>query len=326
MARPLRIQYPGAVYHVSCRGNEKKNIFKDDGDRQRFLKILAQSLHIYTVKLHSYVLMTNHFHLLAETPLGNLAEFMRHFNIVYTGYFNRRHRRTGHLYQGRYKSVLVDKETYLTALSRYIHLNPVRIKAMEKGPLEDRIKELLSYRWSSLPGYLSSRKRERLVEYGLILSQYGGDTSRARKAYRKALYGDLTAGLAIKDKIVGQSILGGNEFIESIREKFLRGEIDRERPSLKEIHKYRTRNAVLRAIEQETGKKMEAVSQEKGGLRQIAMELLYRVSGLKGGEIGRMMGIGYTSVSQERRRLRVRLLVDRNLEALLKRIEQKCNE
>ena len=98
MARPLRIQYPGAVYHVSCRGNEKKNIFKDYGDRQRFLKILAQSLHIYTVKLHSYVLMTNHFHLLAETPLGNLAEFMRHFNIVYTGYFNRRHRRTGHLW------------------------------------------------------------------------------------------------------------------------------------------------------------------------------------------------------------------------------------
>ena len=251
---------------------------------------------------------------------------MRHFNIVYTGYFNRRHRRTGHLYQGRYKSVLAEKETYLTALSRYLHLNPVRVKAMEKAPLEDRIKELLSYRWSSLPGYLSSRKRERLVEYGLVLSEYGGDTSRARKAYRKALYGDLTAGLAVKDKIVGQSILGGNEFIESIREGFLRGEIDRERPSLKEIHKYRTKNAVLRAIEQETGKKIEVVSQEKGGLRQIAMELLYRVSGLKGSEIGRMMGIGYTSVSQERRRLRVRLLEDRSLEALLKRIEQKCNE
>jgi len=326
MARPLRIQYPGAVYHVSCRGNEKKDIFKDDGDRQRFLKILTQSLHIYTVKLHSYVLMTNHFHLLAETPLGNLAEFMRHFNIVYTGYFNRRHRRTGHLYQGRYKSVLVDKETYLTVLSRYLHLNPVRIKAMEKAPIEDRIKELLSYRWSSLPGYLSSRKGEGFVQYGLVLSEYGGDTSRARKAYRKALYGDLTAGLAIKDKIVGQSILGGNEFIESIREGFLRGEIDRERPSLKEIHKYRTKNAVLRAIEQETGKKIEVVSQEKGGLRQIAMELLYRVSGLKGSEIGRMMGIGYTSVSQERRRLRVRLLEDRTLEALLKRTEQKCNE
>lgn len=326
MARPLRVQYPGAVYHVSCRGNEKKNIFKEDADRQRFLQILIQSLHIYTVKLHSYVLMTNHFHLLVETPLGNLAEFMRHFNISYTGYFNRRHRRTGHLYQGRYKSVLVDKEAYLTVLSRYIHLNPVRVKAMEKAPLKDRLKQLLAYPWSSLTGYLTSRKRERFVEYGLVLSEYGGNTSRARKAYRKALYVDLAAGLAIKDKIVGQSILGGDEFIEWIRERFLRGEADRERPALKEVYKYRAKDGILRAIEQETGRSFETICQKKGLFRQVAMELLYRVGGLKGEEIGRVMGVGYTSVSQERRRLRARLLEDRGLEALVKRIEQKCNE
>lgn len=86
MARPLRIQYPDAVYHVTCRGNEKQNIFRDDSDRSRFLQLLNQSVNIYTVKLHSYVLMNNHFHLLVETPLANLSEFMRHFNIAYIGY------------------------------------------------------------------------------------------------------------------------------------------------------------------------------------------------------------------------------------------------
>ncbi len=132
MARPLRIQYPGAVYHVTCRGNERQDIFKDDADRKRFLQILIQSVNIYSVKLFSYVLMSNHFHLLIETPKGNLAEFMRKFNITYTGYYNRRHDRVGHLYQGRYKSILVDKNEYLSILSRYIHLNGQN-KVHEKG-------------------------------------------------------------------------------------------------------------------------------------------------------------------------------------------------
>ena len=118
MARPLRIQYPGAVYHVTCRGNERKDIFRNDADRKKMLQILSQSIKIYNVKLYSYVLMKNHFHLLLETTLGNLGEFMRHFNITYTGYFNRRHGRVGHLYQGRYKSILVDRAAYLTILSR----------------------------------------------------------------------------------------------------------------------------------------------------------------------------------------------------------------
>ena len=123
--------------HISCHGqtpsqpvprrrlsrylprNEKQNIYRDDADRSRFLQQLNQSVNIYTVKLHSYVLMTNHFHLLVETQLGNLSEFMRHLNIAYIGYFNRRHKRVGHLYQGRYKAILVDKDAYLSVLSRY---------------------------------------------------------------------------------------------------------------------------------------------------------------------------------------------------------------
>jgi hypothetical protein len=270
--------------------------------------------------------MTNHFHLLLKTPLANLADFMRHFNITYTGYYNRRHNRIGHLYQGRYKSILVDKDAYLAVLSRYIHLNPVRIKAMEKTSRDEKIKYLTTYPWSSLPGYLSRRKREECIDYTLVLGAYGGDTDRARQAYRKALYAELAAGIEIKDKVCGQSILGSEGFIEWVMDKFLRGERDRERPSIREIHTYRAKDFILNAVEQETGKGVEEIIKEKGLYRQVAMELLYRVGGLKGGEIGKIMGIGYTSVSQERRRLRQRLAGDRKLAALIERIEQKCHK
>ena len=158
MARPLRIQYPGALCHVTCRGNEQKDIYQDDADRRRFLQLLSQSLPIYTVKLYSYILMANHFHLLLETLLVNLAEFMRHFNITYTSDYNRRHQRVGHLHQDRYQSLLVEKDSYLSVLSRYLHLNPVRIKTLERAPPKEKIRHLLQYPWSSLPGYLSQRK------------------------------------------------------------------------------------------------------------------------------------------------------------------------
>ena len=128
MARALRIQYPGAYYHVTCRGNERREIYKDDEDRKLFKEKLKVSLEVYAVEVLSYVLMSNHFHLLISTPQGNLSEFMRHFNISYTSAYNRRHRRSGHLYQGRYKAFLIDADSYLVAVSRYIHLNPIRLK------------------------------------------------------------------------------------------------------------------------------------------------------------------------------------------------------
>jgi len=126
MARPLRIQYPGAFYHITCRGNERKEIFLDDKDRNRFLALLTESLETYQVILYAYILMINHFHLLVQTKRANLSEFMRCFNICYTGWFNYRHHRCGHLYQGRYKAFLIDADNYLLEVSRYLHLNSVR--------------------------------------------------------------------------------------------------------------------------------------------------------------------------------------------------------
>ena len=114
MTRPLRIAYPGAFYHVTCRGNARQDIVRDDRDRHAFLNRLGIALETHQVLLHCYVLMTNHFHLVVETPQANLSAFMRQFNVLYSGYFNRRHHWVGHLYQGRFKAILVEAEVYLS--------------------------------------------------------------------------------------------------------------------------------------------------------------------------------------------------------------------
>lgn len=325
MARPLRIQYPGALYHVTCRGNERRNIFLDDDDRKKFLRILSQSLNIYSVRLHTYALMNNHFHLLVETPLGNLGEFMRHFNITYTGYFNRRRKRSGHLYQGRYKSILVEKESYLTILSRYIHLNPIRIKRLAKSTDKEKLDELFSYPWSSLPGYLNVRKRETMVDYELVLAEYGGDTDKGRKAYRNDLVADIAKGLELKGDIFGQSIVGGGDFIQWVKETFLEDKDVREQPSAVEIKRYLHKEAIVRLIEKETGKTLDGLKNDKGDLRRMAMELLYRRGGLKGPEIGAIFGVVYSSVSQERKRLRERIEQDPSLQEMMEKLERELS-
>lgn len=140
MSRPLRLQYPGALYHVISRGNERRDIFKDDSDRAVFLGILKDVWESCRWLCHAYCLMDNHYHLLIETPQANLVVGMRQLNGVYAQRYNRRHNRVGHLFQGRYKSALVDKEEYLLELSRYIVSNPVRAGMVEEPGL---------WRWSS---------------------------------------------------------------------------------------------------------------------------------------------------------------------------------
>jgi putative transposase len=325
MARPLRIQYPGAVYHVTCRGNERRNIFQDDDDRKKFIRLLSQSLNIYAAKLHAYVLMDNHFHLLVETPLGNLSEFMRHFNITYTSNFNRRHSRVGHLYQGRYKSILVEKEAYLSVLSRYIHLNPVRAKKLEQSKESEKLELLFRYPWSSLPGYLDKGKREGMIDYALVLSDYGGDTQKGRNAYKKQIIADIDEELDVKEDIFGQSILGGGDFINWVKETFLEEIEPREQPSAGEIKRYQQKEVILALIEKETGRDFDSLKREKGSLRKMAMELLYRHGGLKGPEIGALFGIDYSAVSQERKRLREGITKGGELEELMQRLEGKLS-
>ena len=132
MARPLRIEYPGALYHVTSRGNEQKDVFKSQRDREKFLSYVESAVVRYGAVVHIWCLMSNHYHLLLETPSGNLSQIMRHINGAYTTYFNVKRKRAGHLFQGRYKAILVEVDAYALELLRYVHLNPVRAGMVAK--------------------------------------------------------------------------------------------------------------------------------------------------------------------------------------------------
>ena len=176
MARPLRITYPGAFYHVTSRGNERKNIFKNRSDREKFLEYFESAAKRYDAVIHVFCLMNTHYHLLLETPSGNLPQIMRHINGAYTTYFNIKRGRSGHLFQGRYKAILVNIDEYAKELSRYIHLNPVRAK-MVKTPEE--------YEWSSYKFYIGEKKPPGWLYRDFILGYFGKKVSIAQKGYHK---------------------------------------------------------------------------------------------------------------------------------------------
>jgi REP element-mobilizing transposase RayT len=149
MARPQRIEYEGAVYHVTARGNERRAIFRDAADREQFLRVLRERVERFEVRLYLFCLMTNHIHLVVETPRANLGRFMHRLQTAYTIYFNRRHKRSGHLLQGRYGAWLIEKDAYILRLSRYVHLNPVFTASARSKPVSEQIIMLRRYPWSS---------------------------------------------------------------------------------------------------------------------------------------------------------------------------------
>src|SRR6266581_1819550 len=176
MARPLRIVYPGAFYHVTSRGNEQKDVFKSQSDREKFFAYLESATERYGAVIHAYCLMSNHYHLLLETPAGNLSQIMGHINGAYTTYFNIKRKRSGHLFQGRFKAILVEADEYAAELSRYIHLNPVRAGITAK-PEE--------YRWSSYRVYIGENKATDWLKTEFILGYFGGKAPAAQKKYRE---------------------------------------------------------------------------------------------------------------------------------------------
>lgn len=235
MARPLRIEYPGAVYHITSRGNRQADIFDDDIDRYRFLEILGKTVARYNWLVHAYCLMDNHYHLLVETPDGNLAMGMRQLNGMYTQYSNRRHNRHGHVFQGRYTSILVEKQSHLLELCRYIVLNPVRVKACESPK---------QWEWSSYSATASGKYAGDFLTVDWILQQFAKQKKKARQLYIDF----VNEGSGIREKpwdnVQGQVVLGGDSFVEEMRAFLENGsktaEVTKEqrligRPSLPEL-------------------------------------------------------------------------------------------
>ncbi len=210
MARPLRITYEGAFYHVTARGNERRKIFLSRTDYEKFLSYLTDALHKYGVILHSYVLMANHYHLIVETPKANLSTFMHGLGSSYTTYFNLRRRRTGHLFQGRYKAFLIDVDSYLLELSRYLHLNPVRAGITARP--ED-------YPYSSFRAFVFPTEETKVFR-DLIWDMISGERKSAPRRYREFVESSLKEkSRSPFEEVYAGVILGKRSFIKGVLQK-----------------------------------------------------------------------------------------------------------
>jgi REP element-mobilizing transposase RayT len=210
VARKPRVHYPGALYHVISRGNQRQIIFRTDADRWRYLELLNDYCGRYQFQLYAYVLMANHVHLLMQVGKYPLAKIMQGLQQSYTLYFNRKYKLVGHLFQGRYKDILCDRDSYLLELVRYIHLNPVRSKIVADPG---------DYRWSSHGEYLGSgRKRETAtVQTEWVLEQFGPGLARARRKYKEFVFDGIGAGH--RDdfyEVKEQRFLGDDQFVEKV--------------------------------------------------------------------------------------------------------------
>lgn len=208
MTRPLRLEYPGALYHLTARGNAQQDIYLTDEDRVRFLKLLGREVGQQGWRCYAYCLMSNHYHLLIETPEGNLVAGMRRLNGQYTQGFNRLHGRVGHLFQGRYKSIMVEKDSYLLELCRYIPLNPVRAGMVE---------EAQAWPWSSYRAMAYGKPKIDWLDIDTILSHFGRTTRTARLAYRKYVEDGLNRSSPWME-LRGQIWLGSEPFREKMQQ------------------------------------------------------------------------------------------------------------
>lgn len=206
MTRPLRIEFDGALYHVTSRGNARGPVFITDTDRVLFLDILKKTCERFNWLCHAYCLMDNHYHLVIETPDGNLSKGMRQRNGVYTQSFNKRHQRVGHVFQGRYKAIIIQKEGYLLQVSRYVVLNPVRAKIVE-SPEE--------WKWSSYRGTVGRERPHAVLTTDWILKQFGKHREQARKNYKEFVMSGIGSESLWKE-VKGQSLLGGEDFVQKL--------------------------------------------------------------------------------------------------------------
>jgi REP element-mobilizing transposase RayT len=278
MARKPRIEFPGAVYHVTSRGNAKADIFDGDDDRVDFLRILADTVERCRWVVTAYCLMDNHYHLLVETPEGNLGKGMQLLSGTYTTRFNRRRNRVGHVFQGRYKAILVEKDSHLLAVARYVVLNPVKANMVESAA---------DYIWSSYLATIGKVKAPKWLDVDGLLANFHSQRSKAVKAYVKFAQGDSTK--SPFESLRWGVALGSDSFLEELKPLLEEASgrdrsslLDKERPSLINVFSgwgnRRERDELMCQAHDRWGYTLE--------------------------EIGKHLGLHYTSVSRAMKRLR----------------------
>lgn len=303
MPRPKRIHYEGAVYHVTSRGNERRKIFLKDEDRWMFLRILEEMIDHHGVVCHAWVLMDNHYHLLLETPEANLSLAMKHLNAIYTQKFNKKYGRSGHLFQGRFKALVVEKDSYLKELCRYVVLNPVRAK-MVKHPKD--------WKWSSYRGTVGQAKLETWMEINWLLGQFGKNKKLAQAVYRRFVEEGIGKKGSPWDDLHYRSYLGTQEFLGKVHE------IGKKHKNL-DVPKYqkevvkRNPEEILKTIGRVYGVKAEEILKfGKRGFeaRDAAIYLLKKESKLSLKEIGGRIGVGFSAVGNQWTRVKKRMEED----------------
>ena len=276
MARPLRIEYDGALYHVTSRGNEQKPIFRDGADRKLFLNTLSQVIDHFHWLCHAYCLMNNHYHLLVETPDGNLSKGMRQLNGVYTQAFNRRHDRVGHLFQGRFKAILVQKDSHFLEVCRYIVLNPVRTKS---------VKHPGQWQWSSYRANLGQTRVADWLKTDEILSHFGAKRSLAQEKYRKYVREGIGAP-PIWEDLEAQSILGTEGFAEALTDHVIGKNTVKEIPKEQRL----LGRPTLKRLFNQTGK-------QRTKRDQLIADAVYQ-HGYSQIEVARHLDLHYSTISR----------------------------
>ncbi|HSA32750.1 MAG TPA: transposase [bacterium] len=284
MARPLRIEYPGALYHVINRGHRKEKIFRRIADREVFLEKLIAARRKFGIVVHAYCLMDNHFHLLIETPNANLARAMHTFHASYANWFRVKYQLVGSVFQGRYKAVLVERDDYLVRLSAYIHLNPVRARI---------VAEPEEHRWSSYGQYLSGEATE-LLSPATVL-KYAGGSENYQTIIDRMQGEDI-----LPEEMYGRNaLIGGDDFRVKMREQVADRAVDaNELPEYRGLRQV-TPEAVEKAVCAVFGVKKSDLTKkyERGEARRVYLYLLKRRTALTLAEIGRLLGMSANAVA-----------------------------
>jgi REP element-mobilizing transposase RayT len=318
MARQLRIEYEGAFYHVISRGARKDKIFFNATDKLKFLGKLGEAVDKFNLKIHSYVLMDNHYHLLKETPEGNLSKAMHYINTSYSNWFKSKHQTIGSVFQGRYKSILVEKEAYFLALSAYIHLNPVRAAIVDKPE---------KYGWSSFNDFFRIKKSIPWLFSSDILNMFSGN----RKAYKTFVHYFMIKGNEIqKEDIIGKyGILGSEEFRDQTVKKFhpnpeAKKSDQREKPDLRHLtrlDKENIKNIIVKIFQV---KEKDLLSKKRGNIyRKVFLYGLKKYTDLSLREIGEMMDMDYAAVSQMVKRFIADLEKKENLRVIVTKFDEE---
>jgi REP element-mobilizing transposase RayT len=315
MARALRIESEGAFYHITSRGNDRKRIFFSKTDYDKFKTYLEEGMKKFGYRIHSYALMTNHYHLLIETQKANLSKLMHYINGSYTTYINKKRDRSGHLFQGRYKAILIEKDNYLLQLSRYIHLNPVKAGIAEKPQ---------DYPYSSYGSYIKD-KGDDMVYRDLILGMISKNRKQAISGYRSFVEEIRIEELEnpIKD-LYGGIILGSKTFIKQSLEKLKDKKLeDKDTSFRKAIFKRAEPEEQLEAIASYLTLSVADLAQLKGEERDIVIYILKTCTDLSNKEVGEYFGgLSYSAVAKIKERFLNKLNKDRALKKRVDRIKQ----